>query len=135
MPAMTEPTAQRRHVVLSLSAGPETVPAARHFAMSYLAQWPLRPDVRDDAELMVSELVTNALRHGPPPIYLDVSLRGNRIRISVADSSRVAPQAMAATTWSEGGRGLALLQAVAADWGSEMASSGKRVWCELPVSE
>src|SRR5664279_2362915 len=82
---MAEPTAQRRHVVLSLSAGPETVPAARHFAMSYLAQWPLRPDVRDDAELMVSELVTNALRHGPPPIYLDVSLRGNRIRISVVN--------------------------------------------------
>jgi anti-sigma regulatory factor (Ser/Thr protein kinase) len=120
-----------RHALLQLSAGPEIVPAARRFVEECLASWRLQPDLGRDAALLVSELVTNALRHGPPPVYLEVSLRGDRVRISVADSSRAEPRALKPGTWSESGRGLALLETMAAAWGIDVQPPGKWVWCEL----
>lgn len=128
---MAEPGLARRHAGLSLASGPEIVPAARQFVLDCLATWRLRPEISSDAALLVSELVTNALRHGPPPVYLDVALHADRIRISVADSSRVQPRPLRVETWSESGRGLALLDATAAAWGIDVQPPGKWVWCEL----
>ncbi len=128
---MAEPRSPGRHAVLSLTAGPEIVPAARHFLRQCLADWRVQPDLSSDAAVLVSELVTNALRHGPPPVYLDVSLSRDRLRISVADSSLSRPRALAPETFAESGRGLALLEAMAAAWGTDLGPPGKWVWCEL----
>ncbi|MEP6463474.1 MAG: ATP-binding protein [Frankiaceae bacterium] len=128
---MADPGWAGKHAVLSLSAKPEIVPTARRFVQDCLADWRVRPDLSSDAELVVSELVTNALRHGPPPVYLDISFDGDRVRISVADSSLAEPHPLIAGTWAESGRGLALLEAMAAAWGIEVQPPGKWVWCEL----
>lgn len=117
--------------MLPLSAGPEIVPAARRFVRDCLAQWRMQSDLANDAAVLVSELVTNALRHGPPPMFLAVSVRGDRLRISVADSSRAEPRPLAPEANSESGRGLALMEALAADWGIDVQPPGKWVWCEL----
>lgn len=119
------------HAVLSLSATPEIVPAARRFVRDCLADWRLQPELSSDAALLVSELVTNAIRHGPPPVYLDISLEPDRVRISVADSSQSEPRPLSPGHWAESGRGLALMEALAATWGIDISPSGKWVWCEL----
>ena len=128
---MAEPAHLGQHAVLTLSAGPEIVRAARHFVRECLAGWRMQPDLSSDAALLVSELVTNALRHGPPPVYLDVSLSPDRVRISVADSSLAEPRPVVSGIWSESGRGLALLDAMATAWGIDVQPPGKWVWCEL----
>lgn len=128
---MAAPATEGPHAALSLSAGPEIVPVARRFVVDQLQRWRVRSELREDAALIASELVTNALRYGPPPIMLDISLAGDRVRLSVADSSPEAPHAVAPVFLAESGRGLALLQALSASWGSEIDALGKRVWCEL----
>lgn len=117
-----------------LTLGPELsgVVAARRFVLDRLAEWSVNGEVRQDAALVASELVTNALRHGPPPVTLLVALLPDRVRIAVADSSLVPPQPVVATLEEESGRGLALLDALGAVWGSEQEPPGKRVWCDLP---
>lgn len=129
---MAESRRPGQHAVLSLTAGPEIVPAARRFVLQCLADWRLQADLRSDAALLVSELVTNALHHGPPPVYLDVALSRDWLRISVADSSLSRPQAQPPEPLRESGRGLALLEAMAAAWGIDVGPPGKWVWCELP---
>lgn len=131
-PGMAEPRHPGQHAVLSLTAGPEIVPAARRFVLQCLAEWRMRADLRSDAALLVSELVTNAVRHGPPPVCLDVALSRDRLRISVADSSLSRPRTRSPEPWAESGRGLALLEAMAAAWGIDVGPPGKWVWCELP---
>jgi len=132
---MAEPVAEALHAALSLSAGPEIVPVARRFVIDHLETWRVQAEVRDDAALIASELVTNALRYGPPPIVLDISVEGARVRLSVADSSSEEPRRVPPTLLGEGGRGLALLAALSAAWGSEVGSFGKSVWCELGSSD
>lgn len=128
---MAEPRSPGRHAVLSLTAGPEIVPAARRFVRQCLSDWRLHADLSSDAAVLVSELVTNALRHGPPPVYLDVSLSRERLRIAVADSSLSRPRTLVPESFAESGRGLALLEAMAAAWGTDFQPPGKWVWCEL----
>jgi hypothetical protein len=83
------------------------------------------------AELAVTELVTNALLHGQPPVVVRVVPGDARVRVEVTDGSpnlpvRAMPNADAMT-----GRGLALVEAVSADWGAERAGEGKVVWAEI----
>jgi anti-sigma regulatory factor (Ser/Thr protein kinase) len=88
----------------------------------------------DAAELVVSELVTNAILHGAPPIDLDVDTDdGHHVRIAVSDGYET-PLALAKTPTPEqqvGGRGLAIIDAVANQWGWIPIPGGKQVWCEI----
>lgn len=111
------------------------VPRARRFVLDCLRDWAVDPLVANDAALVATELVTNALRHGPPPVVLDVALVADRVRISVADSSPASPQLSVPAVDAESGRGLALLDALSASWGSAAGPAGKQVWCELPSKE
>lgn len=92
----------------------------------------------DDALLIVSELVTNAVRYGAPDIVLGLDVLGDRIRIEVSDGGErlpvVAPGPPDVDRAS--GRGLFIVAATAADWGvARLAgSSGKLVWAEVPLS-
>jgi PAS domain S-box-containing protein len=85
----------------------------------------------DDAELLVSEIVTNALVHAGTPIEVGVIPRAGRLRIEVADGSPHAPSPRHYTALSGTGRGLMLLEDLVDDWGVETTGPGKTVWFEL----
>lgn len=91
--------------------------------------------VLDDAQLLVSELVGNAVRHGAPPIELEVRCAGgDALQIRVRDSADDGPTPRTADADAEGGRGLALVDLLSDDWGTDPEPSGKAVWFCLGVS-
>ncbi|MER7537228.1 ATP-binding protein [Streptomyces sp. NPDC097704] len=89
----------------------------------------------DDVRLCVSELLTNVIRHvgeGTPVTVRVVAKRGGRTRVAVTDPDpRVWPVLQHVAHEAESGRGLALLDALAARWGVDQGPYGKTVWCEL----
>ncbi|MFE7565361.1 ATP-binding protein [Streptomyces sp. NPDC057539] len=122
---------------------PEAAPKARRHAREVLALRRVDGELIATVELAVSELVTNAVRHGiclcgctRGTVSLTLLRTGGRLRVEVADPSRTPPR------WPTGiesvdaeaaeGRGLLLVTALAADWGDQAgATRGKVVWCEF----
>jgi anti-sigma regulatory factor (Ser/Thr protein kinase) len=90
-----------------------------------------------DAELVVSELVTNALLHAPGTdrFVLTVVERPGGVRVEVADGSSIAPVIRELEDGRAGGRGLRIVQALAVAWGHVEDGSGKRVWVELGLHD
>jgi anti-sigma regulatory factor (Ser/Thr protein kinase) len=88
---------------------------------------------RDTAELLVSELVTNALRHGEGPmIRLTLSCRLGALHCEVEDASSARPAVCRGDNEEgESGRGLLLVEHLAARWGSRLSGRGKTVWFDL----
>jgi anti-sigma regulatory factor (Ser/Thr protein kinase) len=91
-------------------------------------------EVVQEAQLLVSELVTNAVRYGAPPIELQVRCAGeDQLEVRVRDSERRAPRATEPEPDAEGGRGLMLVDLVSEAWGHEDDDDGKAVWFTLRV--
>jgi anti-sigma regulatory factor (Ser/Thr protein kinase) len=88
------------------------------------------PATADTVELVVSELVTNAVLHGGSEVLLMIANLGDRVRVEVSDSSPCLPQVVH-TDLGAHGRGLQLVDALATRWGSEPTVTGKMVWCEV----
>ncbi|MFC5667403.1 ATP-binding protein [Kitasatospora misakiensis] len=121
----------------NLSAVPESVGVARRRLRDVLriAGVGLPEDRADSAELLVSELVTNALRHAVGEIGVEVAIGVAVLRVSVRDRSDRAPQLRTAGDLDTGGRGLALVEALASRYGWGPAEGGgKVVWFELPLA-
>jgi anti-sigma regulatory factor (Ser/Thr protein kinase) len=123
---------------LPLRPDPESVHEARQWVSGLLKDLG-RADLVDAAELGVSELVTNAILHGDPPI--NVRLRGTSAhpRVEVHDHSRRPPETNVEMTdedqlLSTVGRGLGIMSWFAAAWGSDVTPEGKSVWFE-PTAE
>ena len=94
--------------------------------------WRIGEDAVDAAELAVSELVTNAVRHGGGAVSLRLSLHSDGVVVEVDDGARGSPRWRRATPDDEGGRGLMLVAEVSHAWGSrESASGGTTVWCRI----
>ncbi|WST73650.1 SpoIIE family protein phosphatase [Streptomyces sp. NBC_01136] len=111
---------------------PEAVRHARRFARRTLRSWGVGDDGMDTALLVVSELVTNALVHTGGQVRMDLTLINHRLRISVADSSARTPVKPTSIGWeATGGRGILLVEAVSAAWGTVPVSGGKQVWSEI----
>ncbi|MFE3634316.1 SpoIIE family protein phosphatase [Streptomyces sp. NPDC059168] len=111
---------------------PEAARHARRFTRRTLRTWGVSPDTVDAALLVVSELVTNALVHTGGPVRLDLSLVNHRLRLAVADTSPRSPVQPTSIGWeATGGRGILLVEAVSAAWGTVPVSGGKQVWAEL----
>lgn len=90
--------------------------------------------VVEEAQLLVSELVTNAVRYGAPPIELQVRCADDDcLQIRVRDSAPGMPKPREADADAESGRGLTLVDVVSAAWGSEQDADGKAVWFRLKV--
>ena len=88
-------------------------------------------DLVDDATLVVTELVTNAVLHGGGLTTVEVTQIAEGVRLAVGDPSRVAPVFGLASPEAMTGRGLRLVAALSVRWGAEPNGNGKKVWAEL----
>jgi hypothetical protein len=114
-------------------AEPGEVPALRRIMRLHLGLWGLR-EVSEAAELCVTEFVSNVITHVGlgTPSKLAVSMNGTHLRIEVHDpDARALPTLLEAAADSEGGRGMALVDAVADRWGVMLYPDRKVTWCEL----
>jgi anti-sigma regulatory factor (Ser/Thr protein kinase) len=119
----------------SLPAEPGAVRTARSLVRGRLRTWGL-DCLGDLAALLVSELVTNALRHATGPIGLRLvapSAGDGVLRVEVSDSLPEMPRARVAHPEDEGGRGLHLVASASRRWGTRPREAGKTVWFELAV--
>ncbi|MGY5044525.1 SpoIIE family protein phosphatase [Streptomyces sp. 900105755] len=114
-----------------LPPDPARVADARAQVLEQLEAWHLT-DVAFAAELVVSELVTNAIRYGQPPVQLRL-IRGATLICEVSDRSGTAPHMRRARTYDEGGRGLLLVAQVARRWGTRHQADGKTIWAEIEL--
>ncbi|MEW1723957.1 SpoIIE family protein phosphatase [Streptomyces sp. NPDC093109] len=112
---------------------PRSVGRARELSRAQLLAWDLEPLV-DTVELLVSELVTNALRYGEGEIRLRL-LRDRTLVCEVWDGGLVQPRRRRARDTDEGGRGLQLVGLLSAAWGSRRTPRGKSVWFELALPD
>nr|WP_168515609.1 ATP-binding SpoIIE family protein phosphatase [Streptomyces sp. S1D4-11]QIZ00737.1 SpoIIE family protein phosphatase [Streptomyces sp. S1D4-11] len=107
---------------------------ARHLLRKWLQDWHLE-DLTDDAELLVSEVVTNGLIHGDSDVSFCVRRYTDHLRVEVRDSDPRPAHTVAirpSEDQEEGGRGLRIVMALATAWGNSPAGRGKTVWFELP---
>jgi PAS domain S-box-containing protein len=119
--------------VWDLPADPAVVATARQYATERLTDWGL-DEAAFVTELVVSELVTNAIRYGGSPIQLRL-IRDRALICEVSDASSTSPHLRRARTHDEGGRGLLLVAQLTDRWGTRPTGTGKTIWAEqaLPV--
>jgi anti-sigma regulatory factor (Ser/Thr protein kinase) len=130
VPSVVAPVAHR----LDLEASAESASVARGFTAGVLqhAGW---NDQVDTATLLVSELVTNALRHSEPPCALSIRFGDAEVEISVEDGNPSMPAGRPRDELAEDGRGFVLIDALATDWGSRPIERGKATWFTLRPSD
>ncbi|QDQ15570.1 ATP-binding protein [Streptomyces spectabilis] len=134
------PLPAHRSTVFRLPAAAASVRAARTHVHERMTDWGIAPEVGDDAVLVISELVTNAIAHAfGDHVVCRLCVAGQRLRIEVEDQARgeTVPAQRPPDPDREGGRGLALVDALAEDWGvtRSLGGAGQIVWADLsPVS-
>ncbi|MCX3288279.1 SpoIIE family protein phosphatase [Streptomyces sp. NEAU-H22] len=111
-----------------LSADPALVGEVRASALRWLSGWGL-DETAFAAELILSELITNAMRHGADPIRVRL-LYGRTLICEVSDASNTAPHLRRAASTDEGGRGLFLVAQLSQSWGTRYLPEGKVIWAE-----
>ncbi|MBT2493700.1 SpoIIE family protein phosphatase [Streptomyces sp. ISL-96] len=118
--------------VWDLTPDPETVSFARAAATKKTGEWGLE-ELSFTTELVVSELVTNAMRHAPAgPIQLRL-IRDQTLICEVSDTGHTSPHLRHAGSDDEGGRGLFLVAQMTQQWGTRYTPTGKTIWAELPL--
>ncbi|MDX2648554.1 serine/threonine-protein phosphatase [Streptomyces sp. PA03-1a] len=114
-----------------LTADPAAVSHARKHVAGKLAAWGL-PDATPTTELIVSELVTNAIRHALPPVRLRLIRHDDGLTCEVSDSSSTTPHLRRARTLDESGRGLFIVAQLTQRWGCRHTQEGKTIWAKQP---
>ncbi|MEY9991625.1 anti-sigma regulatory factor (Ser/Thr protein kinase) [Streptomyces sp. V4I8] len=124
----------RLRCVLPFEAVPAEVHQLRRRAVVQLSQWGT-PVAADEAQLLVTELATNVVKHVGERASATLVLEwcGERLRIEVHDKSRAMPTPNPEGSDAECGRGLHLVAALAVEWGAVLTAAGKAVWCEIPT--
>ncbi|MFE6490001.1 ATP-binding protein, partial [Streptomyces sp. NPDC057757] len=129
--AQVRPAGADRIAVLPLTGDHAMVAHSRRFTRETLTAWGLA-SLTDWAELLTSELITNALVHAGSPVQL--RLFCNRVlTVEVADRESETPRIRRARSEDEGGRGIHLVNELAHRWGSRRTADGKVVWFELEL--
>jgi anti-sigma regulatory factor (Ser/Thr protein kinase) len=125
-----------RSASLDLLGGTEAASSARAFTGGVLSNWRVGDDIRDLSVLAVSELVSNSLTHGHPPMRLRLRRTDRRLTVEVTDADDHLPRRRQALPADESGRGLAIIATIASNWGTRRTpEGGKAVWCEFPLRE
>ncbi|MFJ2719785.1 ATP-binding protein [Streptomyces sp. NPDC087437] len=120
----------------TVAAAADAVPAARRQVVS-LAQdlgLPLSDQALETVELLAGELIANAVQYTHAPCDVSVRRADERLRVEVTDTNASVPSVVEAGANDESGRGLLLVNALAADWGTQPEPTGKTTWFEI-VSE
>ncbi|MFD7919055.1 SpoIIE family protein phosphatase [Streptomyces sp. NPDC059740] len=116
-----------------LTPEPQAAGQARRMVREQLRAWGLT-DLVDTTELLVSELLTNAVQHGTPPIRIRM-LRLGRLRFEISDGGHLLPHLRLAAASDESGRGVRIVSLLASRWGAHRTSAGKTVWFELDLEQ
>ncbi|MFI7359803.1 SpoIIE family protein phosphatase [Streptomyces avidinii] len=111
---------------------PAAVSRVRNAGAAQLAAWGLE-EISFTTELILSELITNAIRYGSAPVRVRL-LRDRSLICEVSDGSSTSPHLRYAATTDEGGRGLFLVAQYADRWGTRYTERGKVIWAELPLT-
>lgn len=125
---LNDPLAEVR-VILTAEGG--SCARARQVVRDAAVSWGLSEDLTDDAQLVVTELVSNGIDHGEGLITLTVSRRDSGMLVEVHDESSKQPQVRPVDTSSARGRGMQLVKALSVRWGTTPDARGKVVWAEL----
>ncbi|MYR55484.1 ATP-binding protein [Streptomyces sp. SID625] len=120
--------------VLPFEAAPAQVRLLRKAAAAQLDQWGMS-GISDEAELVVTELATNVIKHvgAGTSATLILERRHDGLRVEVHDRNRARPVLRGTQCEAECGRGLHLLAALTTAWGSDATPAGKAVWCEIEL--
>lgn len=121
---------------IELEAGVGSIRRSRRWVVQRAQEHGLSDDSTRVLELLTSELVTNAVKYGPPGgvIILSTERSAEGLRVAVADDETRAPTIRAAGPSDVGGRGIQLVDMLAAEWGVErVADEGKIVWFSVAV--
>jgi anti-sigma regulatory factor (Ser/Thr protein kinase) len=124
---------ERRHAqrhCIDLETSTRSPARARRATAEMVEQLHLEP-IGDELALVVSELVTNAVRHAEPPLRLEIQADDDRVTVAVADGSPGLPVPRWAAADAEGGRGLPMIDLLAAETGVRANPPGKTVWAAL----
>jgi anti-sigma regulatory factor (Ser/Thr protein kinase) len=105
--------------------------SSRAFIREHLAEWGAL-ECEHEAVLVVTELVTNVVRHAATRIHIHAEFEAPNLRVEVRDGSSVVP-AVVDLVDEEYGRGLRIVQELATDWGIEQRDDGKAVWFTVTV--
>ncbi|MHB8340597.1 MAG: ATP-binding protein [Mycobacteriales bacterium] len=121
---------------VTLAASPSSAPAARRVVGETCAAWGLGIEDTDVVRLLATELVTNAIRHAGSGgrVVLRMVRADRAVRVEVEDRHPGWPHLAVPRPDDEGGRGLALVNALATTWGTVPAAGGKVVWFEVADS-
>jgi anti-sigma regulatory factor (Ser/Thr protein kinase) len=129
--ACFSPETGNGQVLWRLPRQASSVRPARRLAGDQLDHWGFGYH-REVAELLVSELVTNAIRHGTGAINLTITMRDGTLRFEVQDEAAdLVPHIRPVGAADEGGRGLHLVGMLSSRWGATRTAAGKVVWFEL----
>ena len=111
----------------------DSVPATRAFLTRLLDGWGVEDPVIDDASLLATELMANAVKQGTGTVELRVEAENGLLHVAVHDDADATPVVTHASPVSTNGRGLWIVQSIAHDWGTESDGEepGKTVWFEL----
>ncbi|MEV6167865.1 SpoIIE family protein phosphatase [Streptomyces sp. NPDC051954] len=131
--ARTRRLAADRTAAWDVPADPSAVGRVRAAAGGTLQAWGLSEEAFT-TELILSELVTNALRHATAPIHVRL-IRDRSLICEVSDGSSTAPHLRRAASTDEGGRGLFLVAQFAERWGTRYSGGGKVIWTEQPLEK
>ncbi|MFG2874638.1 SpoIIE family protein phosphatase [Streptomyces sp. NPDC048337] len=129
--ARTNAVPPERIATWDLPADPALVSAVRTAAVGRLSQWGLEESAFA-TELLLSELVTNAVRYGSGPLRVRL-IHDRALICEVYDGSSTAPRMRHAATTDEGGRGLFLVAQLAQAWGTRYTTDGKVIWAECAL--
>ncbi|MFK4226423.1 SpoIIE family protein phosphatase, partial [Streptomyces sp. NPDC019890] len=126
------PDAPLATTTIDLTAAPSSVPEGRAFISKVLTTWECAETI-DDAGLLLSEVLTNAIQHAQGPIGLHLRRTVSELAVEISDNSPHLPQPRLAADDEESGRGLILVDTLADSWGVRPTDEGKTTWFTLKL--